>query len=509
VIDVRFVIAHGLWILAAAIALAAFSFYRWRARAGESPLVATTALRAAVEPLVVLAIAPALLFPTPARFALALCVPLVWWWNRRATGHLIPPTPLNACLLLLLAMTAVSLVATFDVAVSLGKVAGVVLGVVVFWAIARWTVSEPRLAAVTGGFLLAGGVLAVLGLLGTNWFGKFPILAPIIDRLPRAIRGVPGAEEGFQPNAVAGCLVLFIPLQAALLFSRGGTWLLAADARGGRRALLVGAQAALLALTAGTLLLTQSRGAWVGLIAATMAFLAWHSWRTRVLAAGLVTAFAVFAFTLGAPRLVDLAISQSGPEMARNVSGRVELWSRALYGIHDFPFTGMGMNVFRKVMPRLYPTYMATPGFDVAHAHNHLLQAALDLGIPGLIAYLSLWLVTAVLLVRVYRRAAGPVGRVMAGGLGAGLIAHFTFSLTDAIPLGAKVGVLFWVALAIAVSLHQVMAPRPTRRLALATGERRYCSRNSMRRRELKKSPFVEWPAPRTTSRLAFPPRAR
>ena len=28
---------------------------------------------------------------------------------------------------------------------------------------------------------------------------------------------VPGAEDGFQPNAVAGCLVLFIPLQLALL----------------------------------------------------------------------------------------------------------------------------------------------------------------------------------------------------------------------------------------------------------------------------------------------------
>jgi putative inorganic carbon (HCO3(-)) transporter len=120
------------------------------------------------------------------------------------------------------------------------------------------------------------------------------------------------------------------------------------------------------------------------------------------------------------------------------------------------------MNVFRKVMPRLYPTFLATPDFDVAHAHNHLLQAALDLGIPGLIAYSAMWLTVAALLVRLYRRSAEPVARVLAGGLGAGLIAHFTFSLTDAIPLGAKVGVLFWVTLALAVSLHQVMAPPPT-----------------------------------------------
>jgi hypothetical protein len=31
-IDVRFVIAHGLWILGAAVALAAFSYYNWLAR---------------------------------------------------------------------------------------------------------------------------------------------------------------------------------------------------------------------------------------------------------------------------------------------------------------------------------------------------------------------------------------------------------------------------------------------------------------------------------------------
>ena len=143
--------------------------------------------------------------------------------------------------------------------------------------------------------------------------------------------------------------------------------------------------------------------------------------------------------------------------MAGNVSGRMELWSRALYGIQDFPITGMGMNAFRKVMPVLYPTFLTSPDFDVAHAHNHLLQAALDLGTP--------WTGRLSRDLAGRRRAAGscvpsrwsdPLYRLMAGGLGAGLIAHFVFSMTDAIPLGAKVGVLFWLTLALVVSLHRV-----------------------------------------------------
>ncbi len=37
-IDVRFVIAHGLWILGAAVALAAFSYYDWLAGERQMPL---------------------------------------------------------------------------------------------------------------------------------------------------------------------------------------------------------------------------------------------------------------------------------------------------------------------------------------------------------------------------------------------------------------------------------------------------------------------------------------
>src|SRR4029077_12535146 len=106
-------------------------------------------------------------------------------------------------------------------------------------------------------FVLAGAGLAIIGLLGTNWLDKFSALGAVVGRLPRAIRGVPGAEEGFQPNAVAGCLVLFVPLQVALL---------ATDARRDRSMLLLVIQVLVLLLTTGTLLLTQSRGAWVGLV---------------------------------------------------------------------------------------------------------------------------------------------------------------------------------------------------------------------------------------------------
>ena len=78
--------------------------------------------------------------------------------------------------------------------------------------------------------------------------------------------------------------------------------------------------------------------------------------------------------------------------MANSVGlqGRVELWSRALYAIQDFPLTGCGLGTFRQVVHLLYPPFFVEPGADLAHAHNFFLQVALDLGVPGLIAYLAL-----------------------------------------------------------------------------------------------------------------------
>ena len=290
---------------------------------------------------------------------------------------------MNPALWLLLAMVGVSLYATFDVRVSLGKVAGVALGVALFWALARWATTRARLTALACAFLLAGGALAAIGLAGTNWFEKFPVLAAVVARLPRIIRGVPGAEEGFHPNAVAGCLVLFVPLQVALL---GAAWHREAAPAGARAAVrrtVLAAEVLLLLLTGGTLLLTQSRGAWLGTAIAAAAFLAWRGRPTRALVVAAVRRARHWAAFVGPGRLANLAISQSGPGMAENAAGRVELWSRAIEGIQDFPFTGMGMNAFRTVMPAIYPTFLTSPDFDVAHAHNHLLQAALDIGLPG------------------------------------------------------------------------------------------------------------------------------
>ncbi|MFN2296519.1 MAG: O-antigen ligase family protein, partial [Candidatus Promineifilaceae bacterium] len=117
------------------------------------------------------------------------------------------------------------------------------------------------------------------------------------------------------------------------------------------------------------------------------------------------------------------------------------LWPWALEGIKDFPFTGTGFGTFREVVRRLYPVNI-DPNYDIAHAHNVFLQVALDVGIPGLIAYLAMLLVSAGAAWQLIKR--DQALRVVSAGLLASLAAFHTFGLTDTLALGSKSSVLLW-----------------------------------------------------------------
>ena len=427
-----------------------------------------------------------LLFPSPSRSLALFVVPGLWIVAWLAGREPLPRTPLNAALLLMFFMVLVSLWATYDIAVSLPKIGGMVLGMGVFFAVAR-EAERPRgwiLSLLA--FLGIGLGIATLGVFGTSWLtSKITLFDPITARLPRFITGLQGAESGFHPNEVAGTLIWVLPLMMAIsvalfIFTRPPK---NEDARAQRKDWqekmrgwrLVGVTILCLAATffvAAVFLLSQSRGGYIGL-ALTLPVLILIAlpprWRRYSLIALVVLAI-VLGFLVAsrweAARIWVTGSNQAAdPALSLNtLEGRLEVWSRAIYGIQDFPFTGMGMNTFRKVVPVLYPLFRIGPDIDIGHAHNEFLQAALDLGIPGLIAFLALYIGAFWMLTDVWRATRHPplntehwslVTRSLALGLGGGLLAHLLYGLTDTVALGAKPGVLFWMLLGLIAGLRR------------------------------------------------------
>jgi putative inorganic carbon (HCO3(-)) transporter len=411
---------------------------------------------------------PFLLFPGGYRLLALLLLPAIWLMRWALVGRVTPQTPLDWPILLILVMILVSMWATFDLSFSMGKITGLLLGIILYYAIVDLAGTEASLKVVITIFFLFGVALAIISALGTRWLYKLPLIEPLLSNLPRVFQGIPGAEEGFHPNQVGGVLILFIPLQVVSLIywirqtlpRSGHASRSKSSLQGIRRdkiadVLAVSFTGLSLLITAGVLLLTQSRGAIGGLAVGLVSIAAIRTRWGKVLAVFGLVALLV---AIGSGALNDLATSNWEPEVTGtlNLASRLEIWSRALQGLRDFPFSGMGMNTFRRVMLVLYPAFSFSPTWNFGHAHNHLLQVGLDLGIPGLVAYLALWLGAGFLLGQTVLQARPPYYKAVALGLIGSFIAHFVYGLTDTVALGAKPGFVFWWALGLVAATHHL-----------------------------------------------------
>jgi putative inorganic carbon (hco3(-)) transporter len=410
-----------------------------------------------LEPVWVILLAPVFLFPSPQRSVLFLLMPLLFGLHFFARRKIVESCPTNVPLVLLLFMVFVSLFVSYDLVLSLPKIAGVLLGAAIYFAVINFAFSERSLTILIVAALGATVAFSLLALVGIQWTAsKIPLLESITSHLPHWIN-VPGSEEGFYPNAVAGVLILFLPLQISLAslflqeYRKNKTWFL----------ILLGS----LGINGAVLLLSQSRGGWLGLGVSLLLLFAWQYRWGKWLAVFTILGAALLWARLGPEKIVNNAMTSVGGSLnvASTFDARKELWDRAILGITDFPVTGMGMNTFRKLGPVLYPLYVSPlflpPNRDIANCHNQWLQTALDLGIPGLIAYIALLAAVFTMGVRIWRRCDRAWMRAAAQGLVCGMIAQQVFGIADAIALGAKVGMFFWIALGILAALYRPIQP--------------------------------------------------
>lgn len=339
----------------------------------------------------------------------------------------------------------------------------VALGVALLFALLNWPPTQQRPWLIAVLLSLAGVALAILG----------PM---ILRRLPQEFlrfseelaRSKPtdlfNAGETINANVLAGGLLLPIPLLTALAF-RGDL---------ARRRWLPPLLLFPMALLLATLLLTQSRGAYLaGALSLLFVLILRWRWAALIVLIGAIAAGSV----LSLDGMSALAATVSNEGSIDSLSGRWEIWGRAFQAIADFALTGIGIGSFDLVIPNRYP-YIQVHKI-IPHAHNLLLQVAVDLGLPGLLFYGWLW--GAVLWVfsrilwhggalaadeepaslrhrnqrkeqRQQRRQAALRWALAAGGLGA-TVAMFCHGLIDAVTWGTKLAFLPWLLVALAGAL--------------------------------------------------------
>lgn len=204
------------------------------------------------------------------------------------------------------------------------------------------------------------------------------------------------------PNDLAAITLLLLSIAAGLVVrERERRWRIAA-----------GGTAAFLAFI---ILITQSRGALIGLgvFALAMLWLAPRRQRVRAAAALGVVAAAVIAFSPSGvwDRMSGLLNVTSGDLSRVDAEGsatqRFEIWRVARTIIREHPVAGVGVGAYNAEHARVAPRPEFNPtARGPRDTHSTYLNVAAETGIPGLVLFLAIVATTLRYTNRVRRRAA-------------------------------------------------------------------------------------------------------
>ena len=348
-----------------------------------------------------------------------------WLIRWLATGKVSIRTPVDWGNLLLLLMAVVSSLVTSLPERTIPQVLRLLLGVIFFYAVVNWSHSNRRINLLISILALTGLALSLFALVSVEWVVlKLPLIPyQIYYWFPLIV------SDTINPNVMAGTLLLFAPIVGAVaVFNRWRSL----EVREKKVAYLLSWLS--LILIALILLLTASRGAWIAVIAAAAILFALRwTWGFLVFAA-VVGIAVLLPYVIEPFDLLRIALEN---QTLGSMAGREEVWLRAIYLVEDFPFTGVGMGTFSDIAAILYPLIIVSPEKST-HAHNLFLQVAVDLGIPGLIAWISVLLVVLIVAWRLYRTGRRTNDPWVAG-LGAGY-----FCTTAALVLHGLVDSVVW-----------------------------------------------------------------
>ncbi len=234
------------------------------------------------------------------------------------------------------------------------------------------------------------------------------------------------------PNILAVYLLLYFP------FSLWATF--AAQNKGRRRVFY----AVTTAFCVFCILLTWSRGAWLGLAFQILLFLLFYSRKSRIA-------------TLWLPPLLLMSL----PILPTNFRGRffsigdlgessiryrLQTWRGTLQMLGTHP---VGIGVGERAWRVIYPHFAVSGTARVMHAHNVFLQVAAEIGAVGLVVFL---LLVGLALFRAFRERNVTVLTAVSGAIVMGLFDHLWYCPGMLVP--------FWSMLAFCVRKEQKVAKK-------------------------------------------------
>ena len=225
------------------------------------------------------------------------------------------------------------------------------------------------------------------------------------------------------PNVYGEYLILAIPIAVSLFWTEKGFW---------KKTFLLG----IVAITTLAMVLTFSRGCWLGILLA-LAILAIIIDR-RFIILGLIGLMCL-PFVL--PDTIIQRFTSIGDMSDSSTSYRVYIWMGSLAMLKDYWFSGIGLG--ETSFNTIYPLYSYN-NIQTPHSHNLFIQIVSQFGILGLIMFLGV-------VYNFYKEATISMLKkknIILAGIVAGMTGFFLESMFDYTWYNYRVILIFWMVLA-------------------------------------------------------------
>ncbi len=242
------------------------------------------------------------------------------------------------------------------------------------------------------------------------------------------------------PNVLGEYLLLVLPVSAVFMLKFN------------RKSLAKYAYAAMFLVCALCLVLTQSRGCWIGFVAACVIFVTFYEGKLW----GLLPLVLLIIPFIIPETMVDRFMSIGNMEDS-STSYRVFIWLGTLGMMKYYWLGGIGMGeaAFAKVYPFFSYNAIIAP-----HSHNTFLQLLVEAGIAGLSTFVVMQGVFLKQMSIIYRADDKKnIDSVTALALASGIIAFLVQSMFDYTFYNYRVMAVFFMVLALGMALRHIKAP--------------------------------------------------
>ncbi len=388
-----------------------------------------------------------------------LLLGVLWLSHLVATGAPRRPSVLDLLLWIFLASALLGVWAAYDPGPAWAKFWLIVGAIGLYYAVTHQP-DQQHLYAALG---LIGGLglgLSLYFFMNADW-AAFPIKIPALVELGRQIsEHLPIlAGHHLQPNVAGGLLAAIMPVYVPLvILSRQGS----VSQPSLRRRWLPIIWICVACLSALTLLITRSRGAWIAVMGMAVVWALWRgvgrwlrqrnrsldkAWKIRLVIMAVGGTLGVVALTIAVALILTNHLPGSDA-----LANRLGLLHDSLLLARDYPFTGAGLGMF-EMQFSIY-TLLIHVGY-IVHSHNLLLNILIEQGLVGLVGFVGLITAGLVAGLRTLRQTDRQIGWIVEAGLASsGII--LIHGLVDDTLYGSRGALLLFMSLGLIIAASRL-----------------------------------------------------